>query len=162
MINWIRWEVNSIRWLEEGREYMIDWNISAKQLSEFAECVSNGEVVIPNTENASDFNPKIPVIVDVEAEVKEQKSVDAGHSPWKLDPVFVAQVFASLLISPNGIVGEYPIAYDDIEITQNDGESAIAVIKGDNTKAERVYLRRFVRKDETGIWSVVGYDPIKP
>jgi hypothetical protein len=37
------------------------------------------------------------------------KRVDSGHTPWKLDPAFVAQVFVSLQISPEGIQGEYPV-----------------------------------------------------
>ena len=59
--------------------------------------------------------------VDQSAEENEQKSVDAGHSPWRLDPIFVAQVFASLLLSPEGIVGDYPISYDNIVLIENNG-----------------------------------------
>jgi hypothetical protein len=103
--------------------------------------------------------PTVKVDVDLEAEEKEQISVDAGHSPWKLDPAFVAQVFASLLLLPEGIVGEYPIAYEDIEITTNNGTDATAEIKSANSIAKYVYLKRLVRQDDTGIWTVVGYDP---
>lgn len=103
--------------------------------------------------------PTIKVDVDLAAEEKEQISVDAGHSPWKLDPVFVAQVFASLLLLPEGIVGEYPIAYEDIEITTNNGTDATAEIKSANSIAKYVYLKRLVRQDDTGIWTVVGYVP---
>jgi hypothetical protein len=103
--------------------------------------------------------PTVKVDVDLAAEEKEQISVDAGHSPWKLDPVFVAQVFASLLLLPEGIVGEYPIAYEDIEITTNNGTDATAEIKSANSIAKYVYLKRLVRQDDTGIWTVVGYDP---
>jgi hypothetical protein len=105
--------------------------------------------------------PQVEVPIDLEDEKNEQKSVDAGHSPWKLDPIFVAQVFASLLISPEGIVGDYPIAYEDINIIKNNGEIAIAEIKGEKTTVSRVYLKRLFRHNSTGIWTVIGYDPIK-
>jgi hypothetical protein len=87
--------------------------------------------------------------------------VDQGHSPWKLDPVFVAQVFASLLLSPQGITGDYPIAYNDIKILYNNGIEAIAVINDAKSIAHYVYLKRFTRIDESGIWTVIGYDPVK-
>ncbi|WFR55971.1 hypothetical protein QA584_20475 [Anaerocolumna sp. AGMB13025] len=105
--------------------------------------------------------PQVEIPVNWEAEKNEQKSVDAGHSPWKLDPIFVTQVFASLLISPEGIEGDYPIAYEDIILIKNNGEIAIAEIKDDKTIVSRVYLKRLIRQDSTGIWTVIGYDPIK-
>lgn len=33
-----------------------------------------------------------------------------------------------------------------------------AVVEVDDGPIERVYLKRLVRQDETGIWTVVGYD----
>lgn len=111
-------------------------------------------------EAAAGKEPTIKVDVDLAAEKQEQKSVDAGHSPWKLDPAFVAQVFASLLLSPEGITGEYPIPYEEIEITANNGIDATAEIKSTNSIAKYVYLKRLVRQDDTGIWTVVGYDPV--
>ncbi len=103
--------------------------------------------------------PQIKADVDLTVEENEQKSVDEGHSPWKLDPVFVAQVYASLLVSPEGIVGDYPIAYEDIKIIESDDAKAIAEIDSENTVAKYIYLERLVRQDETGIWTVTGYDP---
>lgn len=103
--------------------------------------------------------PQIKADVDLTVEENEQKSVDEGHSPWKLDPAFVAQVYASLLVSPEGIVGDYPIAYEDVKIIESDNAKAIAEIDSGNTVAKYIYLERLVRQDETGIWTVTGYDP---
>lgn len=75
--------------------------------------------------------------------------------------ILVSQVFASLLLSPEGIVGDYPIAYEDIEISENNGINAIAEIKDEKSIAKYVYLKRLVRQDDTGIWTVVGYDTDK-
>lgn len=105
------------------------------------------------------FMPKIEVPVNLEIEENDQKSVDAGHSPWKLDPAFVAQVFVSLQISPEGIAGDYPIKYEDLKVVYKTGVEAIVEVAGDRTPTGKVYLKRLVRQDPTGIWTVVGYDP---
>ena len=89
---------------------------------------------------------------------REQASVDEGHSPWKLDPIFVAQVFSSVLISPNGIIGDYPIAYDEITLICKDSKKAIVAITNNKSIAKKVYLNRLVRCNNTGIWTVIGYD----
>jgi len=47
--------------------------------------------------------------------------VDAGHSPWNWILFYVAQVFVSLKISPEGIEGEYPVSYEDMEVVKNNG-----------------------------------------
>jgi len=150
--------VKSIRWQENGMEYGIYGMIELDVLTEFAKGVSGGEVEIPTSSQRAN-EPKIKVEVNLSVEENEQKSVDAGHSPWRLDPVFVAQVFASLLMEPEGIVGDYPIAYDKIKIIINDGVDAIAEIMDEKSIAKYVYLERLVRQDDTGIWTVVGYDP---
>jgi len=148
----------SIRWQEGGMEYSILGTVPLEKLTVFAESLASGKVELPaSTETVGE--PKIKVEVDQLAEENEQKSVDAGHSPWKLDPAFVAQVFASLLLSPEGIVGDYPIAYENIEIISNNGIDAIAEIKDEKSIAKYVYLKRLVRQDDTGIWTVIGYDP---
>lgn len=71
--------------------------------------------------NDAKFTPEIPVDVDMEVEKADQIAADSGSSPWKLDPVYVAQVFVSLQISPEGITGEYPIDYNDLVIADNNG-----------------------------------------
>lgn len=170
----VKGEENSIRWQEDGMEYNVLADVTFEELMPFLQELTHGEINLPagvaessDGQSASDKNkpegsswrePEIKVKVDLAAEKNEQQSVDAGHSPWKLDPVFVSQVFASLLLSPEGIVGDYPIPYDAITIIENDGTNAIAKINSDNSIARYIYLERLVRQDETGIWSVVGYD----
>lgn len=102
--------------------------------------------------------PEVSVHYDIAVEKETQRQVDEGHSPWRLDPVFVVQVFVSLLISPDGIFGEYPISYEDIEIIRMNGIMAKAHIKSKKSPVKVVYLKKLVRMDETGIWTVVGYD----
>ena len=105
--------------------------------------------------------PEVAVPVDLQAERNDQKSVDAGHSPWKLDPVFVSQVFISLKISPKGIKGDYPIKYEDLKVIKNTSTEAVVEASGKGTPIRRVYLKKLIRKDAKGIWTVVGYDPVK-
>jgi outer membrane lipoprotein-sorting protein len=151
--------IGSIRWQDNGIEYSVYGNVDLDQLKLFVHKLSDAEVIIPN--ETDENKPEVDVPVDLIIEENEQKSVDAGHSPWKLDPAFVAQVFASLALSPQGIQGDYPIKYDDITMVSNNGVEAVAEIAGDVSTIRRVYLKRLVRQDETGIWSVIGYDSVE-
>ncbi len=150
--------IATIRWQEKGYEYEASGNVSMETLSLFAGALSGGEVSIPLNVGAVVNTPQFLIPVDMGETQEAQKSVDEGHSPWKLDPVFVTQVFASLLLSPEGITGEYPVAYNDITILSRDKSQAIAEIKNEKSIAKYVYLNRLIRQDNTGIWSVTGYD----
>lgn len=153
--------LKSIRWQESGMQYTVYGSGDMEILGKFAQAVSGGEVYIPSMEAPEETaeKPRIDVPYDIETEKNDQRSVDAGHSPWKLDPVFVAQVFVNLLVSPEGIEGEYEIPYESIEIIKNDGVNAVVKVDHEKSPAEYVYLKRLVRQDDTGIWTVVGYDP---
>jgi len=151
---------SSIRWQENGLEYAVVGNISVEELALFVKSLTSNSIEIPANDVDSSQKPQVEVQVDLEAEENDQKSVDAGHSPWKLDPVYVAQVFVSLKISPEGIQGDYPIDYENLKIIKNDGSNAIVEVIGDNTPIRRVYLKKLIRQDDTGIWTVIGYDPV--
>jgi len=148
----------SVRWQQEDMEYTVLGNDSMEVIKAFIRGMTDGELLIRENNRQSAEEPQIKVEVDFEAEENQQKNVDAGHSPWLLDPVYVSQVFASLLLSPEGITGDYPVPYEAIELVENDGVSARAVIHDDKSVARVVYLKRLVRQDDTGIWTVIGYD----
>jgi outer membrane lipoprotein-sorting protein len=152
--------INSIRWQQSGFEYAVVGNTSLEELASFVESLINGKIKMPLTNDELNVKPQVEVPVDLEIEKNEQKSVDAGHSPWRLDPVFVAQVFVSLKISPEGIVGDYPIEYKDLKIVENNGKVAVVEAGGDKSPIKTVYLKRLIRQDSTGIWTVVGYDSV--
>ena len=152
--------VRSIRWRQEGIEYRVYGNIAMEALADIAQGLTASEIRLPK-DVQEENKPEVEVPVDLAVEENDQKSADAGHSPWKLDPVFVAHVYANLLISPNGIEGEYPIPYDAVTIISNDGIEAIVRIESNKSIADKIYLKRLVRQDETGIWTVVGYDPVQ-
>lgn len=151
--------INSIRWQDDSIEYAVVGNAPVEELVLFVKGITGETVEIPQSEEQSPAGPQVEVPVNMEVEENEQKSVDAGHSPWKLDPVFVAQVFVSLEMSPNGIEGDYPVKYEDLEMVQNNGTDAVIEVRTDDAPINRVYLKRLVRQDSTGIWTVVGYDP---
>lgn len=92
--------LSPIRWQEGGFEYAVVGYTSLEQLSLFIKELMNGVVQIPLEDSTLLQKPQIKVPVQLEIEENEQKSVDGGHSPWRLDPVHGAQVFVSLKISP--------------------------------------------------------------
>ncbi|MBB6214159.1 outer membrane lipoprotein-sorting protein [Anaerosolibacter carboniphilus] len=153
-------DISAIRWQQDGFEYAVAGNVSLEEMVVFIKGLTDGTVEIPSDGEKASMKPQIEVPMDFEIEENEQKSVDGGHSPWKLDPAFVAQVFVSLKISPEGIQGEYPIKEEALKVIQNTGKETIVEISGDNTPIRRVYLKRLIRQDATGIWTVVGYDPV--
>jgi hypothetical protein len=125
----------------------------------FVNSMKVGDTQIPAAGTGTQEKPQVEVPVNIEVEENDQKSVDAGHSPWKLDPAFLAQVFVSLKISPEGIQGDYPIKYEELKITKNTGIDAIVEVNSVKTPISKVYLKKLIRQDNTGIWTVVGYDP---
>lgn len=127
----------------------------------YVEIDVDSQVQSPPSNSDKLNEPQVEVPYDLEMVKKEQESVDQGHQPWKLDPSFVAQVFVSLKIKPEGIVGDYPIPYEAFKVIQNDGKKAIVKVESDKSPISKVYLERLVKQDETGIWTVVGYDPAK-
>lgn len=150
--------ISSVRWQQDGFEYAVVGNVSLEELTLFIKAIANGEVELSSKDQAAD-KPQVDVPFDLKAEEGDQKNTDSGHSPWKLDPTFVAQAFASLKISPEGIQGDYPIKYEELKIVQNTGKVAVIEVSGDKTPVRRIYLKRLIRQDNTGIWTVVGYDP---
>lgn len=145
----------SIRWQEGDFEFAVIGDVSLEELIFFTERLTNKKIEIPSMF----FVPEIEVPVDMEAEENAQKNVDAGSSPWRLDPLYSAQVFVSLKISPGGIEGVYPVKLTDLKILQNDGTTAVIQVRAKNSPVEKVYLKKLVRQDSSGIWTVVGYDP---
>ncbi|SOC18216.1 hypothetical protein SAMN05880501_11066 [Ureibacillus xyleni] len=105
-----------------------------------------------------ELNPQVEVPYNFENEQRDQKSVDEGHSPWRLDPLFTTQVFVSLQILPGGIKGEYPIEEDNLKLVYSTDDIAIVAVNDEDTHITTVYLKRLIRQDNSGIWTVVGYD----
>ncbi|MHB8072741.1 hypothetical protein [Desulfosporosinus fructosivorans] len=114
------------------------------------------KMVIPQSGQVLPNQPTVKVEIDMEIVKNNQKQVDAGSSPWQLDPVQVAFTFAVLQISPEGIEGEPPLDYNSLKFISNTGTDALIQILDGPVKT--VYVKRLIRQDQSGIWTVVGYD----
>lgn len=119
--------------------------------------IKNNTVVLGDEAQAAS-KPQFEVPVDLEVEKGDQNNADKGSSPWKLDPVFVAQVFASLKVSPNGIQGDYPVKQEELKLTKSTDQEAVVEVNSTKTAIKKIYLKRLIKQDKTGIWTVVGYD----
>ncbi|MCM3388718.1 hypothetical protein [Ureibacillus chungkukjangi] len=117
-------------------------------------------IIFPVQAKEYDINPQVEVPYDLKKEETAQKSVDEGHSPWRIDPVLTTQVFVSLQLSPKGIEGEYPIEEGNIKLLHSTKDTAVVEVNDTDTIIKFVYLKRLVNQDASGIWTVIGYDKI--
>jgi beta-lactamase regulating signal transducer with metallopeptidase domain len=116
---------------------------------------TQAQVNIPNN---FPQQPQVLVEVDMEIVENDQKQVDEGHSPWQLSPFAVTQTFVGLQMYPDGIEGDFPVDMEDMKIIHETNDEVIVEIDKDESPISRVYLKRLVRQDEDGIWTVIGYD----
>ncbi|MFY3791177.1 hypothetical protein ACOQFO_05680 [Ureibacillus sp. MALMAid1270] len=143
-------------------EYSIPAYLESNELTfELETVVGYEHIMFPVQADDYKINPQVDVNVDLKIEEATQKSVDEGHSPWRLDPLYTAQVFASLHLFPEGIVGDYPIEYENLKLVFSNNEDAVVEVNDIDSPIKMVYLKRLIRQDETGIWTVVGYDLTK-
>lgn len=141
-----------LRWQQDGLEIVVegpDRVAIAKLLAP--------DLVMPEDAPDPGFAPEIQVPVDMEIATNDQQQVDGGHSPWQQDPVSVALTFVNTKVAPDGSGGEPQVDYGLFSVEFNDGVRSI--VSRAEGPVSRVYLQRLVRQDESGIWSVVGYDP---
>ncbi|WP_051688051.1 LolA family protein [Desulfofalx alkaliphila] len=141
-----------LRWRQNGLEIQVE----GVQRLELAGQIAP-DLTVPNSNQDLVSKAQVKVSVDKELVEADQKQVDRGSSPWQLDPLQVSLTFVNLKVTPEGIQGEPEIPMSSYKVVANN--SAEAVVEVGHGPIERVYLKRLVRQDETGIWSVVGYDP---
>lgn len=140
------------RWRQGGLEIQIEGSQRAKLTRQIA-----ADLTLPDPGQNLGNKAQVKVPVDMKVVEAGQQQVDAGSSPWQLDPMSVALTFVNLKVTPEGIVGEPKVPMSSFELTANNGvEAVVEVVAG---PVKKVYLERLVRQDETGIWSVVGYEP---
>lgn len=141
-----------LRWRQNG----IEIRVEGPRRVELARQIAT-DLALPDTSDSLTAAAQIQVPVDIEIARANQRQVDGGHSPWQLDPLQVSLTFVNLKLSPEGISGEPLIAATSFELAANNGTEAVVAVADGPIKT--VYLKRLIRQDETGIWSVVGYDP---
>lgn len=144
------WE--RLRWQQDGIEIQVE----GPQRLTLARQIAK-DLALPDEGSDLTSQAQVKVPVDMKIVQANQQQVDRGSSPWQLDPVQAALTFANLQVSPQGINGEPVLAGADFELVKNSGaESIVAAGSG---PIKQVYLKRLIRQDETGIWTVIGYDP---
>lgn len=143
---------NRLRWQQNGIEIQVEGPSLEASAGLARQLAADLDFPQPMDEFAVDM--QYAVEVDMEAAERDQQQVDAGHSPWMLDPRQVAAVFAFTTAGAEEAPGQPP--FDTAIVVVNTGTEA--VVEWDEGPVARVYLKRLVRADESGIWSVVGYD----
>lgn len=141
-----------LRWQQEGLEIVIE----GPRALELARGIAPS-LTLPDKKQDLSSRAKVKVPVDLEIVRADQKQVDGGHTPWQIDPLSVALTFVNLQVTPEGIVGEPQIPYRTFTMEKNTG--AECIVRVSEGPISKVYLQRLVRQDESGIWTVVGYDP---
>ena len=141
-----------LRWRQAGLEIQAEGSRRVELARQIAP-----DLALPDTGKDLVSKAQVKVPVDMEIAKADQQQVDRGSSPWQLDPLQVSLTFVNLKVSPEGIIGEPKVPESSFKLAANNGvEAEVEVAAG---PVHRVYLQRLVRQDETGIWSVVGYDP---
>lgn len=140
-------------------EYHVPAYLESNELIfELESIVGFEQIMFPVQASQYEFKPQVNIKVDLEIEKNNQKSVDKGHSPWRLDPLFTAQVFTSVHLFPEGVVGDYPIELENLKLIVSNNEISIVQVDDPDTSISMVYLKRLIRQNDTGIWTVIGYD----
>ncbi|HCF48759.1 MAG TPA: hypothetical protein DER60_00660 [Syntrophomonas sp.] len=142
----------SLRWRQDG----IEIQVSGAQRAALAAQIAPG-LALPEASRDLAGQARVKVAVDMDIVKADQQQADRGSSPWQLDPLQVSLTFVNLKVSPEGIVGEPQIGAASFKTAINNGVQAVVEVSAG--PVSKVYLKRLVRQDETGIWSVVGYDP---
>jgi len=141
-----------LRWQQAGLLLQIE----GPQAVELARQIA-ADLTLPDP--GTDLTAGMQVVVPVDMEVvrNNQQQVDSGSSPWQIDPIQVAVLFANLQVNPEGISGEPALPIASFRLNTSNGAAAIVDVA--DGPIVKVYLKRLVRTDASGIWTVVGYDP---
>ena len=103
----------------------LEIQVQGQRSEELAKQLVNN-LVIPQGNQVPPNQPSVKVEIDMDVVKRNQQQVDAGSSPWQLDPMQVAFTFATLQISPSGINGDPPIDFDSLKVKTNTGTDAVS------------------------------------
>ena len=146
------WE--QLRWQQEGLEIAVEGPRRVELTRQLT-----ADLALPDRELELAAKAQVKVEVDLEIAAASQRQVDGGSSPWQLDPLQVALTFVNLMVTPEGISGEPQVPMAAFSQVANNGVEAVVAV--DTGPVKHVYLKRLIRQDESGIWSVVGTIPGK-
>lgn len=142
-----------LRWRQAGIEIQVEGSRRVELARQIA-----GDLTFPDAGNDLAGHAQVKVPVDLEIVKANQQQVDRGSSPWQLDPLQVSVTFVNLKVTPEGVVGAPTVPEQSFKIVANNGVHSVVEVS--NAPIKRVYLERILRQDESGIWTVIGYDPL--
>ncbi|MDD4345457.1 MAG: hypothetical protein PHZ11_00930 [Desulfitobacteriaceae bacterium] len=140
-----------LRWHQNGLEIKVE---GSRRL-ELAEQIAT-DLTLPDMDAGLTNKARVKVAVDMDTARADQQQVDQGSSPWQLDSLQVSLTFVNLKVSPEGIFGEPKVPMTSFKLAASNGIEAVVAVA--DSPIKQVYLKRLIRQDESGIWSVVGYD----
>jgi hypothetical protein len=167
----------SLRWRQQG----IEIEVEGLQMGNMADLARQIAPDLTLPEPAADLvgQAEVKVPADLDGTTTDQLQVGQNAiANAETSPLDVAFTFVNSKLSPPGTfsaskpsdtawngTGNPPtfwsgvpkIPYTSFNLAANNGVEALVTVADGQIK--QVYLKRLVRQDETGVWSVVGYDP---
>jgi outer membrane lipoprotein-sorting protein len=168
----------SLRWREQGIEIEVEGLRTSSMVDLARQIAPDLTMPDPGTDLVGQAKVKLPEDL---ADARTDQSLTGQNNfiaNAETDPYYVAFVFVNSKLSPPGTFsalkpsdyhwngagvppkgwsGTPKIPDASFNLVANSGvEAVVAVADGQISK---VFLKRLVRQDETGVWSVVGYDP---
>lgn len=140
-----------LRWRQNGLEIQVEGSRRLELTEQIA-----ADLTLPDIGAGLSDKAQVKVAVDMDIARADQQQVDRGSSPWQLDPLQVSLTFVNLKVSPEGIIGEPEVPMTSFKLAANNGIEAVVEVA--DSPIKQVYLKRLIRQDESGIWSVIGYD----
>jgi outer membrane lipoprotein-sorting protein len=174
VIPWTR--LSKLLWRQQGIDLDVDGSPMDQMVVLARQIAPDLTLPDPAADLVGQARVKVPA--DLNSAATEQLQADSGKFPWAagVDPMYISFIFVNEQVCPPGtfsvpktpdaaqpgtgsaksLFGQPKIPYTSFEQVANNGvEAVVAVADG---QIEQVYLKRLVRQDETGVWSVVGYD----
>jgi outer membrane lipoprotein-sorting protein len=171
---------NEFRWCQQGIDLEVEGSqFGVSQIAEIADLARQiaPDLTLPDPTADLVGQAKIKVAADLAgAKADQLLTGQSYYANVETSPLQVAFFFVNSKLSPPGTFsvtkpstavpnGGIPKLYsgtpaipsNSFSLVANNGvEAVVAVTDGQISK---VYLKRLVRQDESGVWSVVGYDP---
>ncbi len=171
---------NEFHWCQQGIDFEVEGSqFGVSQITEIADLARQiaPDLALPDPTADLVGQAKIKVPADLAGAKADQLLAGQSYlANAKISPLYVAFTFVNSKLSPPGTFsvtkptatasnggipklysGAPKIPYTSFNLVANNGvEAVVAVATG---QIKQVYLKRLVRQDESGVWSVVGYDP---
>lgn len=166
----------SLRWRQQGIEIEVE-GLQTTEMADLARQIAP-DLILPDPAADLVGQAKINVPADLDGARDDQLQVGQNNAIANAEtsPLYTAFIFINSKLSPPGTFsapkptdtvpkggvpkfwsGVPKIPNASFKLVANNGADAVVAVADGQIK--QVYLKRLVRQDESGVWSVVGYDP---